>query len=103
MGEVRLGGLLVLYGLKNCQNPFALSRACLAAIRFQLTLSTTLLRHLHIGGRRINFKQLRVRFCAFMILMAVVSGGSTSSDCSMWVPIAGAQQGRKLVRQNRGG
>lgn len=53
------------------------------------------------GEKRIKFKQVRIRFSAFMVVVCL--GGFLHSDCFGWVALAAAQKGRKLVRQNRDG
>lgn len=101
--QTRRGGLLVLSGVKKILEPFPLSRPFLAAIQFQLTLGMTLLRHVQRRGRRIKFKQVRISFCSFIILMAGFALEAPCSLVALWVALAGAQKGRRLVRQNRCG
>lgn len=49
--QIRFCGLLVLSGLKNFQKPLPISRACLAAIQFQMTLGMTLFRLVPSRGK----------------------------------------------------
>lgn len=99
--QVRLCGLLVLSGLRSCWKLFPISRACLAAIQFQITLGMTLFTPLPSKGKEDQ-----------------VQTGENQAEClhgpgvpwrlpALWWLWMGSsswsQQGRKLARQNRGG
>lgn len=55
-----------------------------------------------VEGRGLEFEQVTIRLCTFVILMWCLEG-SLHFARSVWVALAGAQRGLKLVKQNRGG
>lgn len=99
MQQARLGGLLVLSGQKKpAENHFPTAELALQLFDFRWLWAWPCLGIFIVGGSKIGLKQVRIRWCAFMILMAVVLW---RLSVLWWLPVGSSSW--SPARQNRGG